>query len=87
MGLDSRRLNRRQQVAPGTARPAAARGTGHCLGRQCRQKIRREACGFEEIGNSNLWFPISCAVRRQQVAPGTARRQQHVAPGTARRRQ
>ena len=28
---------------------------------------------FEESGNSNLWFPDSCSIRRQQVEPGTAR--------------
>ena len=41
--------------------------------RQCRPSIRREACGFEEISRFSLWRLVSCAVRRQQVEPGTAR--------------
>ena len=27
---------------------------------------------IEEFGNSNLWFPNSCSIRRQQVAVGPA---------------
>ena len=50
--------------------PAAATGCRHCL-----PAIRRESCGFEETSRSNLWRLVSCAIRRQQVEPGTARRQ------------
>ena len=41
--------------------------------RQRRLIIRKESCGFEEFGNSNLWFSNSCQNPRQQVEPGTAR--------------
>ena len=56
---------------------------------------RTEGLPNEEIRNLNLWFPISCSIRRQQPGAGSACRQQvavgpadrqQVAPGTARRR-
>ena len=40
----------------------------------------------EEISRFNLWRLISCSVRRQLVAVGTADRRQLVAVGTADRR-
>ena len=51
--------------------------------RQRLPSIRKECCGFEEFGNSNLWFPNSCQNRRQQVAVGPADRQR-VGAGTVR---
>ena len=44
--------------------------------------VFRESRKNEESGSFNLWLPDSCAIRRQQVAVGTADRQQ-VAVGTA----
>ena len=43
-------------------------------GRQRRHEFSREFWKTGEIGNSNLWFPISRSARRQQVVPGPARR-------------
>ena len=40
--------------------------------RQRRPIIRWEACGFAEFGDSNLWSPNSCSVRRQQGRAGSA---------------
>ena len=74
--------------------PAAASGAGHCPAaaagarrpslpsRQRRPIIRWEACGFAEFGDSNLWSPNSCSVRRQQPGAGSACRQR-VAVGPA----
>ena len=50
--------------------------------RQRRPIIRWEACGFAEFGDSNLWSPNSCSVRRQQPGAGSACRQR-VAVGPA----
>ena len=41
--------------------------------RQRRPEFSGEYRKTEESGNSNLWFPDSCSIRRQQVEPGTAR--------------
>ena len=59
-------------------------GASPSLRRQCRQAFSGETRKTGEIGNSNLWFPISCSDRRQQVAVGPADRRQQVEPGTAR---
>ncbi len=47
------------------------------------QQSARDSCGFEEFGNSNLWFPNSCSIRRQQVAVGPADRRQQVGADSA----
>ena len=64
---------RRKQVEPGTARTAATAGCKPCPGRQCRQEFFGEFRKTGEISRFNLWRLISCAVRRKQVEPGTAR--------------
>ena len=40
--------------------------------RQRRHEFSGEARKTGEIGNSDLWFPISCAIRRQQPGAGPA---------------
>ena len=50
------------------------RGSRWVQAQPARPIIRREFCGFEEPSRSNLWRLGSCAIRRQQVEPGTARR-------------
>ena len=64
---------RRKQVEPGTARTAATAGCKPCPGRQCRQEFFGEFRKTGEISRFNLWRLISCAVRRMQPEPGTAR--------------
>ena len=53
--------------------PAEASGCRPCPGRQCRQEFFGEFRKTGEISRFNLWRLISCAVRRKQVEPGTAR--------------
>ena len=92
---------RRQQVEPGTARPAGSRQTSVGVwgsakrmrslpqpgrSRQRRHEFSGESRKTEEPGSFNLWLPGSCSIPRQQVEPGPARRRQQVEPGTARRR-
>ena len=64
---------RRKQVEPGTARTAATAGCKPSPGRQCRQEFFGEFRKTGEISRFNLWRLISCAVRRKQPEPGTAR--------------
>ena len=52
------------------------------VGRQRRQEFFGEFRKTGEISCFNLWRLVSCSIRRQQVAVGTADRQQ-VAVGTA----
>ena len=54
-------------------RPAPTPGILLCPSRQCRQEFSGESRKTEEPSRSNLWRLGSCSVRRQQVAPGTAR--------------
>ena len=68
-------------VASGS-RPCPADSLENCQGeggcsRQRRPTIRKESCGFEEFGNSNLWFPNSC--REPAAASGSG----HCPPGCA----
>ena len=51
--------------------------------RQRRHEFFGESRKTEEFGNSNLWFPNSCSIRRQQVAVGTADRRQQVGADSA----
>ena len=53
--------------------PAEASGCRPCPGRQCRQEFSGEFRKTGEISRFNLWRLISCAVRRMQPEPGTAR--------------
>ena len=65
---ENRRIRGLQSMVPEfVCCPAAATGCRHCL-----PAIRRESCGFEETSRSNLWRLVSCAIRRQQPAVGTA---------------
>ena len=50
------------------------RGSRWVQAQPARPIIRREFCGFEEPSRFDLWRLGSCAIRRQQVEPGTARR-------------
>ena len=60
-----------QQVSPGTARrrQQVVPGTAHAV-----PLVGHNCCFFtrEEIGNSNLWFPISIGLRGSQLAVGPA---------------
>ena len=86
MAANGRRQNPRKQVGadpvrggnadkrePGTARTAATAECKPSPGRQCRQEFFGEFRKTGEISRFNLWRLISCAVRRKQVEPGTAR--------------
>ena len=53
--------------------PAEASGCRPSPGRKCRQEFFGEFRKTGEISRFNLWRLISCAVRRKQVEPGTAR--------------
>ena len=66
--------------------PAAASGCRPCPGRQCRQEFSGEFRKTGEISRFNLWRLISCAVRRKQVEPGTARTAATAAQSSAAKR-
>ena len=55
-GVHQRRNWELQSMVPNFAfYPAAASGTGHCPADNAGSTIRRESCGFEEIGNSTIY--------------------------------